>query len=279
MKTILTIAGLDPSNGAGITKDLDVFASLGIHGLSIPTCIVSQGPTGVHDIYPVAYPKFIEMVDAIKDGIGIDAIKTGVLLNEAYMDRIKDLIKGIGEVPFIIDPIIRAKDATILLSEEGIRHMREVLFPLASLVTPNIDEAAALTGLEVNGIDGMKEAVKRICDRGVKAVVIKGGHLNGPATDLLYDGGEFLTYERPRLERNVHGTGCIFSSLMASFLVSGYRVREAFLEAEEIMTALLTGSYRIARDGSGYFYTSSSIEAAWKADRWQVISKMGEWSA
>ncbi|MCX8023401.1 MAG: hydroxymethylpyrimidine/phosphomethylpyrimidine kinase [Syntrophorhabdaceae bacterium] len=252
MKKLLTIAGYDPSSGAGITMDVEIFASFGFHGLSIPTSLVIQGPKGVNDIYPVPYPQFIQMVDVI-DGLAIDGIKIGVLLNEAYGEIVWELLKR-KDTFSVIDPVISAKNGMRLLSDRGIESMKTMLFPLADVVTPNIEEASILTGIEVRTIDHMKMAAVAIKEMGPKSIVIKGGHIDGDPVDLFFDGSEFYMNKKKRLDKAVHGTGCIFSSLMLSYAVAGLNTKEAFFETSQAMERLFQSCYRIDRDG--YFYVS-----------------------
>lgn len=269
MKKILTIAGFDQSSGAGITKDLEIFSSLGMHGISVPTCLVIQGPQGVRDVYPVPYPQFFEMIDVVKEESPIDGIKTGVVWNEAYVDIIASFINGFDHTPLVVDPIVAAKNRTQLLTEEGLKRMVELLFPAADVVTPNIDEASLITGKKVNTLKDMKDCAKKIFDMGPKAVIVKGGHLKGEPIDLFYDGTEFISSKKQRIDREVHGTGCMLSSLVISFLVHGYNKKEAFAASEKMMEELLGDSYRI--DADGYFYASSGIINSKFSDRWKAL--------
>jgi hydroxymethylpyrimidine kinase / phosphomethylpyrimidine kinase / thiamine-phosphate diphosphorylase len=269
MKKILAIAGYDPSSGAGITKDLEVFASMGAHGLSVPTCIVLQGPQGVRDAYPVPYSQFYEMIDMAQSELPVDAVKIGVLWSEACVDKIASFLDKAGKTPLVIDPIIAAKNGTRLLTDEGLRRMVDVLFPRADVITPNVDEASAITGRKVTSLRDMKNCAKSLLDRGPKAVIIKGGHLKGDPVDLFYAGKEFLTSKRQRIDRTVHGTGCMFSSLITSFLAQGYDKREAFVESGRAMEDLIGDSYRIDKDG--YFYASPGITNSIVSERWRVI--------
>jgi hydroxymethylpyrimidine kinase/phosphomethylpyrimidine kinase len=272
VKQILTIAGYDPSSGAGVTKDLDIFHSLGIHGNSVPTCIVLQGPQGVQDVYPVPYPQFYEMIDMVKGELPIDGVKIGALWNEAYVDKIASFLNGVHNVPLVIDPIIAAKNGTRLLTDNGLKQMIELLFPKADVVTPNTDEAAAITGKRVSTLKDMKTCAKQILDMGPKTVIVKGGHLKGEPIDLFYDGKEFMSLKRQRIDRTVHGTGCIFSSLMISFLANDYDQREAFVASGKTMGELLGDSYRIDKDG--YFYASPGITNSVLSEKWRVLQAL-----
>lgn len=274
MKKILTIAGYDPSTGAGITKDLDVFSALGIHGVSVPTCIVLQGPQGVQDVYPIPYSQFYEMMDMVKKSSPVDGIKIGVVWNEAYVERIASLLSGLDNPTLVVDPVIASKNGARLLSDEGLKCLIERIFSVADVVTPNLPEASSIIGKEVKTLEDMEACAKDIFDMGPKAVVVKGGHLTGEPVDLLFDGKEFIFWKKHRIDREVHGTGCTFSSLMTAFLVHGYDKKEAFLASERAMEELLSDSYRI--DIDGYFYTSSGVLNSRSSDRWDVLQTMKE---
>jgi hydroxymethylpyrimidine kinase / phosphomethylpyrimidine kinase / thiamine-phosphate diphosphorylase len=274
MKKILTIAGYDSSSGAGITKDLDVFSSLGMHGISVPTCLVLQGPQGVQDVYPIPYVQFIEMIDLVKKGLSIDGIKIGALWNEAYVERIALFLEGLDNIPLVVDPVIESKNKTGLLTDKGLAKLIEMIFPLTDVVTPNLHEASLIVGKEVKTLEDMEGCAKDIFDMGPGAVIVKGGHLVGEPVDLFFDGEEFAFWKKHRINREVHGTGCTFSSLMTAFLVCGYDKKEAFLASEKAMEEILGDSYRI--DVDGFFYASSGIINSKFSDRWRVLQAMKE---
>jgi hydroxymethylpyrimidine kinase/phosphomethylpyrimidine kinase len=256
MKNILTIAGYDPSSGAGIARDMDTFFSLGIHGLSIPTCTVVQGPKGVTGIYRRPIKEFKELVALVGKGLPLHGVKVGVGCDAPYIREIAGLLKR-KKVPLVIDPVISAKNGTELITEAGLKVLIKSLFPLAMVITPNIDEASRLSGIQIKTIDDMKEAARFIIETGPKAVIVKGGHLKGNPIDILYDGTEFIQKKKKRINREIHGTGCSFSSLVVSFLVLGYSLKDAFFASEDLMEEALKGSYRI--DKKGYFYMSTGI--------------------
>lgn len=272
MKTILTIAGFDPSSGAGITRDLDTFFSLGIHGASVPTSFVIQGPLGVKSIEPVPLEQFSDMVEAVTETIPIDGMKLGVLCNSSFIGPIATLKERFPKTPFIIDTVFAAKNGTSLITEDGKRLLIEKLFPLADIITPNIDEASAITGKRADSLDEMKESAMALCSLGPRAVVLKGGHLEGNPVDVLYDGKEFTLFARNRIERTVHGTGCSFSSLLVSFLTLGYPVREAFNATEVRMSRGLSASYRFGN--TGYHYLSTGLINAGDAGRETVLQTL-----
>ena len=272
MRTVLTIAGFDPSSGAGITKDLDVFFSLGVHGLSVPTACVVQGPRGVQAVYPTPLEQFSAMLDLLSAGPRVDGVKIGVVWDEPYCERIAAALTSMGRISVVVDPVASAKNAVSLVTGAGLKRLVGDIFPLATVVTPNIDEAAIITGKKINDLEGMKEAAQSIREMGPLAVIVKGGHLEGEPVDVLFDGEEFTLFERRRSERQVHGTGCVFSSALTAFLVQGYPMREAFFAAETFMTAQLKESYKI--DEKGYFYSSSASTGTRQADRYEVLAAL-----
>ncbi|MCX7965887.1 MAG: bifunctional hydroxymethylpyrimidine kinase/phosphomethylpyrimidine kinase [Syntrophorhabdaceae bacterium] len=272
MKKILTIAGFDPSGGAGITMDMEVFKQNGIYGLSIPTCIVVQGPYGVSEVYPIPYEAFSFMLNEIKD-MGIDAIKIGVLYDEPYIEKITGFIKAMGrQIAIVLDPVFSSKNKTELLTKRGISKLKTSLIPHITVLTPNLDEAEILTGIDIMDDRSMEKAARALHREGARAVIIKGGHKKGKPVDILFDGKDTIKYTRDRLDREIHGTGCVFSSLVTSYLCLGYPVREAFFASEQQLDRLLKESFRIA-DG-GYHYMSLGILKSIEAEKWEVINTL-----
>jgi hydroxymethylpyrimidine kinase / phosphomethylpyrimidine kinase / thiamine-phosphate diphosphorylase len=272
MKKILTIAGYDPSSGAGITRDLDVFFSLGLHGLSAPTATVIQGPLGVSALHPTPLPQFTSMLDVSRAGIDLSGVKIGVVWDEPYCMEIASFLSERPHIPVVIDPISQAKNDTPLVTGKGFSSLITALFPLAAAVTPNITEASAITGRKIDGPEDMKEAARAILGKGPRAVIIKGGHLEGEPMDLLFDGDDFVFHRKRRVHKTVHGTGCMFSSAIASFLAHGYPLKVAFFATQDFMTSMLNESYRI--DDKGYFYSSSGIVAGRRSGRIGVLDSL-----
>jgi hydroxymethylpyrimidine/phosphomethylpyrimidine kinase len=202
------------------------------------------------------------MLDTVSDEIALDGIKIGVLSNAGQVKSIASFLRKYCERPIVFDPVTRAKNGQRLLSAAGLARAVKEIFPLVFLLTPNLDEASQLVGRKIANLMEMQQAAKTIAGMGPKHVLIKGGHLPGEPVDLLYDGNQFITHEKMRLDREVHGTGCAFSSLILAFIVLGYPLQDAFFEAERIMDELLKASYRLAPDG--YWYTSLTHIAASK---------------
>jgi hydroxymethylpyrimidine kinase/phosphomethylpyrimidine kinase len=256
MKNILTIAGYDPSSGAGITRDLDIFFSLGLHGLSAPTCTVIQGPMGVMSVRPTPIKTFEEILEGIERDIPVHGVKIGVLCNTSHIKATAAFLKRRGNIPVVIDPVFAAKNGAMLLADNAVATLIKELFPVASIITPNIDEAARMCGMVVKNRGHMEKTARLLLKKGPRAVVIKGGHLKGNPEDIFFDGTVFCTWERKRINRQIHGTGCTFSSLLTAFLVLGNRADDAFFAAEDAMEKQLSSSYRIGP--KGYCYLSSA---------------------
>lgn len=270
MKNILTIAGYDPTSGSGITRDMDTFFSFGFHAISVPTCTVVQGPKGVTDVCPTPQDQFSRMLGTINDGLRVDGVKVGVVYDQWYVDEISKFLRKRKGIPVVVDPVFAAKNKKGLITEAGMRRLVNTVFPMASIVTPNIEEASMLMGRRIGSIQEMKASAKILVDHGINAVVIKGGHLKGEPTDILYDGKAFIEWKKKRIGRVIHGTGCSFSSSVLSCLVAGYPVNEAFAAAQEHMDRLLRESYRI--DADGYFYVSSGITNSRAAQKWEILN-------
>lgn len=272
MKHVLTIAGHDLSSGAGITKDLEIFLALGLHPVSIPTSFVVQGPGGVSDLFPTPAKPFDKMLETANNEMQLDGIKVGVLGETTHVKAVSSFLHGYLEKPIVVDPVIASKNGFRLISNDGLDVMIQHIFPLAYLITPNIDEAVTILKKPIRNVKEMERAAMLLSQRGPRHVLLKGGHLPGEPIDVLFDGKEMVTHKKARVNREVHGTGCALSSLMLSFIVLGYPLREAFLEAESLMEELLKESYKL--NGSGYWYTSLTRIAHKGNERWHVLNAM-----
>lgn len=252
MKTIfkaLTIAGSDSGAGAGIQADLKTFAALGVYGTSAITAITAQNTVGVTQILELPPEMVAAQIDAVIKDIGAQALKTGMLANHAIIEVVVEKVKEHRLRNLVVDPVMVAKSGDALLREDAIETMRSKLIPLATVVTPNLPEAARLAGMEISGSRGIKEAAKRIVDLGAKSVVIKGGHRRGSATDLLYDGHHFRELKAPRMPTpHTHGTGCTFSAAIAAGLAKGLPLEKSVVEAKRYITRAIRKGFAI---GSG----------------------------
>lgn len=259
----LTIAGSDSGGGAGIQADLKTFAALGVYGTSAITAVTAQNTCGVLGVEELS-PAFVALqVEAVVTDIGVDAVKTGMLASPAIVEAVAACIARF-KLPFcVVDPVMVAKGGAPLLAEKAKEAVIKRLLPLAFAVTPNIPEAAALIGKSVTGTESMKEAARRIFDMGPKWVLVKGGHLEGDALDLLFDGRDFYDFESERIiTKNTHGTGCTLSAAVAACLARGLAVPEAVNKAKEYVTFAIQNSLDI---GHGHGPTHHFAELYRKA--------------
>lgn len=237
---VLTIAGSDTSGGAGIQADLRVFSQLGVNGFSVITAITSQTPSSVNSIFPVPLNIIENQIDVLFDAFNIKVVKTGMLYTGKVIDIIAKKIKSEKINRLIIDPIIKSSSDYWLIEEHAIKVLKQVLIPLAFLVTPNIYEAQYLSGVKINNISDAEEAAKIIYKLGPQNVLITGGHLNGYwATDLLFNGSEFIKFKKKKAPKaQLHGSGCTFSAAIAANLTKDKPLKESIQNAKKIVTAL-----------------------------------------
>jgi hydroxymethylpyrimidine/phosphomethylpyrimidine kinase len=226
-KVLLSIAGYDPTAGAGILLDIRTFIKLGFHGIGIVTALTAQNTARVTDtFFPPA--RFIEeqYQELIVD-IKISGIKVGMLGSRENIPVITQILSENPEIPLVIDPIIRSSSGYRLLAEEDLSVYTETIGPKASLITPNIYEATLLSGMAIKDIDGMHRAAERIFQTILAPCLLKGGHLEDQPTDVLFDGEKFTLFPNKKIEKTVHGTGCFLSSSLLSYLVLGRSVQDA----------------------------------------------------
>ena len=249
----LTIAGSDSGGGAGIQADLKTFSALGCYGMSVLTALTAQNTVAVTGIHPVP-PAFIaQQIDAVMEDIGVDAVKIGMLHSSEVIRTVAERLAHHRVARIVVDPVMVAKSGARLLQDEAVAALRAVLLPLATVITPNLPEAAALLGTPIVGVAEMQEACRALGELGPEAVLLKGGHLGGKESpDVLYVAAErsLTVLEAGRVEtENTHGTGCTLSSAIAAYLAQGYGVRPAVESAKAYMTAALRAgaAYRLGR--------------------------------
>jgi hydroxymethylpyrimidine/phosphomethylpyrimidine kinase len=229
----LTIAGSDSGGGAGIQADLKTFSAFGVYGASAITAITAQNTVGVFAIHDVPAGVVAAQIDAVLDDIGADAAKTGMLSSPEIIETVADRLRAHGVTALVVDPVMVAKSGDRLLREDAVRSLRELLLPLAAVVTPNAPEASVLAGIEVVDAASAREAARRIHALGPRLVVVKGGHLDGATSDdLVFDGRNFEVLSGRRVAtRHTHGTGCTFSAAIAACLARGLEPMDAAREA------------------------------------------------
>jgi hydroxymethylpyrimidine/phosphomethylpyrimidine kinase len=270
----LTIAGSDSGGGAGIQADLKTFAALGVYGASVITSVTAQNTlevTGIHDLPP----EFITLqLDTVIRDLPIDAIKTGMLSNPAIIRAVSERLRALGVQRLVVDPVMVAKGGAALLRKEAEVELIQSLLPLAYVVTPNLGEAEVLAAMPIRHLGEMEQAARRIHAQGPRYVVVKGGHLEGPPVDVLFDGQRFQYFEGERIEtKSLHGTGCTFASAIAAELAKGAEVTEAVRRAK----AYITTAIRLAEPiGHGFGPTHHFGDLYRQAARYDILLQLEE---
>ena len=229
MRTALTIAGSDSGAGAGIQADLKTFAAHGVYGTSAITAVTAQNTLGVTMFNAVSADLVTAQIEAVVSDIGADAAKTGMLANSAIVEAVAAAVNDLDVPLLVVDPVMIAKSGDRLIDDEAVGSLKTELLRRAFLVTPNIPEAEALSGVTIRRDEDRREAARRIASMGVTAVLIKGGHYpSDDILDLLFEHGEFVEFRHSRVPgRHTHGTGCTFSAAITAQLALGRPLRKA----------------------------------------------------
>ena len=236
LPAVLSIAGSDPSGGAGIQADLKTFLACGVYGMSVITAVVAENTTGVQSVYPMPGAVVRAQLESVCSDIYPCAVKVGMLSGAEQMQAV---IGTLEQFPthLVIDPVLAAKDGTPLLEPAAIDLFSREMLPMTTLLTPNIPEAALLTGTQIRTESDRKQAAKKLVRMGAGAVLVKGGHLDGDAYDLYYDGITFTGFSAPRIETiHTHGTGCTLSAAITAYLAKGMEMKEAIAAAKNYLT-------------------------------------------
>ena len=242
----MTIDGSDSGGGTGIQADLRTFAALGVYGTSVLTAISAQNTLEVTEVLEVPVSTVRSQIEAVLSDIGADAVKTGLLASPAIIEAVAEKLREYGLANLVVDPVVVAEGGDRLLQEDAVDALRTLLIPLAKVVTPNIPEAEVLTGREIRSIDDARDAARAMVSMGAGAAVVTGGHLEGPATDILFDGEETRAVTSPRVTTTSdRGTGCTFASAITAGLAKGLSVREAVAEAKTYVTSSIRHAYPI----------------------------------
>ena len=237
MKTVLTIAGSDPSGGAGLQSDLRTFAALKVRGLSAVTAITAQNNSRVKSVMAVPEKLLREQIETLLEEFTIDAAKTGMIGSVENLRVIKKLMKTGRLKNLVIDTVLRSTGGRLLLDKAGAKELASLL-PYATVVTPNLPEASILTGIKIIDMTGMEKAAEALFEMGSRNVLVKGGHLDGAPADLLYDGRTFSYFKGKRIKgpkAAFHGTGCVLSAAIAAGLAKGKSVKAAVKEAKRFL--------------------------------------------
>ena len=251
MKTALTIAGSDSSGGAGIQADLKTMIANGVYAMTAITALTAQNTTGVQGIFEVT-PEFLEQqIDSVFTDIRPDAVKIGMVSSVGLIESIAKKLKQYEAENIVVDPVMVATSGSRLISEDAIGALKELLLPMATVLTPNIPETEVLSGMEVKTADDMIAAAKYISETYHCAVLCKGGHQLNDANDLLYRNGDYKWFNGKRIDNpNTHGTGCTLSSAIASNLAKGYDLDTAVERAKAYISGALAAMLDLGQ-GSG----------------------------
>jgi hydroxymethylpyrimidine/phosphomethylpyrimidine kinase len=232
---VLIVAGSDSGGGAGIQADIKTVTALGGYAMTAITALTAQNTLGVHGVLRVP-PEFLRLqIDCVLDDLGADAFKTGMLDNAALIETTADCLNRYPGLPLVLDPVMVAKGGQPLLAADALASLKRALLPLATLLTPNLPEAEALSGMEINGPDDMERVAEALLTLGVPAVLLKGGHLPGNVViDMLVTEDGVERFAAPRIDtRHTHGTGCTLASAIAAGLAQGMALRDAVVRGRD----------------------------------------------
>jgi len=245
---VLTIAGFDPSCGAGTAADLKTFSANNCYGVAAVTALTVQSTQGVKEVHVTSSPVLRAQLDALADDLQIAAVKIGMLGTRANAAAVAEFLDARNFPNVVLDPVVQpSAGGPDLLDASGVKYLGDELMKRASVVTPNIPEATLLTGIEIKDLAGMEAAARRLVERGARAVVIKGGHMD-KAVDLLFDGAEVMALggDHVRTE-HTHGSGCTFASAIAAQLALGRGLREAVMLAKAYVVKAIEAGFPIGK--------------------------------
>ena len=249
LKRVLTIAGSDSGGGAGIQADLKTFCAFGVYGMTAITAVTAQNTYEVVSITALEPVAIYDQIKAVAEDIGVDAVKTGMLFNAEIIEVVAEAIKNLSLPHLVVDPVMVSKSGRLLLETKAIHTLKEKIFPLAQVVTPNLNEASVLSGMPVNTIEEMKESAHIIYQMGPKFVLMKGGHLSGEEmVDILFDGKkEFIFSVKKQMTKNTHGTGCTYSAALTALLALGYETSAAVKIVRRYMDLVIKHSLALGK--------------------------------
>jgi len=249
MLTVMSIAGFDPSGGAGALADIKTFAAMGCFGTAAVTSLTFQNTVAVYGAAHQTAEVLRSQIESVIDDFEIAAVKIGMTPTRELIEAVAEIVEKKRLPNVVVDTVIRSTSGYDLIDEDAVGSLIERLLPLADVITPNMAEAERLTGSEAQDLDGMKRAARRIHEMSAapksrrtarRAVLVKGGHMEGEATDVLFDGGDFHIFGAPKIEtRETRGTGCTLSSAIAALLARGCDVPEAVARAKQYLSEIL----------------------------------------
>ncbi|MFH1866125.1 MAG: bifunctional hydroxymethylpyrimidine kinase/phosphomethylpyrimidine kinase [Candidatus Eisenbacteria bacterium] len=241
--TALTIAGSDSSGGAGIQADLKTMSAFGVYGTTALTAVTAQNTLGVTDSLFLSPDLVARQIDAVIVDIGADAAKTGMLGTAAIIEAVAERIAHHRIRNLVVDPVMIATSGAALIEDDAVGALKTALLPLAFLATPNVPEAETLSGVKIVSLETMEEAARAVHALGARNVLVKAGHMEGSATDILFDGVSITRFTVERIEGGkIHGTGCTLSAALASGLALGLELTDAVVRAKSFVTRAIAES-------------------------------------
>lgn len=273
MKTCLTIAGSDCTGGAGVQADLKAFSAHGLFGMSVIVSVVAENTHVVKSVFDMSPEAIRDQIECVMTDIPPDAVKVGMLSSVACMEAVAEGLERYRPAQVVVDPVMIAKHGAALMQPDALETFRRRIYPLASLLTPNIPEAETLLGCKIETLQDMKTAAWALADASGAAVLVKGGHFEGAPVDVLYDGAAFSTFTTERIDtKNTHGTGCTLSSAIASNLALGHSMAESVARAKAYVTTAIRHAmnlghgngpthhfYRLYREGLAWLETPEEV--------------------
>lgn len=246
----MSIAGSDSGGGAGIQADLKTFAALGVHGTTAITAITAQNTLGVTAIHEMTPAIVQAQISAVVEDIGVQAAKTGMLGSAEIIEAVAHAVRRFGLHNLVVDPVMVAKGGARLLHDDAVTALRDLLLPLALVVTPNLPEAEVLLDREIRTIDERRAAARDLVELGARAAVVKGGHAPKDVTDVMWDGTQMIELSGERIAtRRTHGSGCVFSAAITAELAKGAELPAAVRTAKRFVTSAIANSIEI---GAGH---------------------------
>lgn len=248
----ISVGGSNSRGGAGLQADLKAFQECGVFGMGVVTAIVTLQADGQRGIFPQSVDAIEKQLTAAIEGIGTDALKTGVLYNSEIITSVASLLNRYDLPRIVVDPVILTKRGDALFRQEAIETLKKELLPFATVVTPNVPEAEMLSGLPIQTVEEMKQAAAKIYEQGPQYVLVKGGRLQGEyAVDVLYDGSQYSFFEAKRIPTiHTNGAGCTFSAIITAELAKGNSVKQAVETAKNMITAAVRHAWPLGDQGA-----------------------------
>jgi len=247
-RTVLSIAGWDPSAGSGVAADLKTIAAFGHYGVGVVTAVTAQNSQGIQAIYDLPMEFIAQQIESLQSDIDIHAVKTGMLGTARATTIVASLVQSLRLGNVVVDPVLRSAGGTALLEKKAIAVLKERLIPLASVITATTDVAAALTGIRATDVRTMKDATRALVKLGAKAAVVTGGQMGPRAIDVLYDGKHFSIYDSTLIPTtNTRGVGCTFATGLACLLARSLPLPEAVDETRRYVSRAANHPYRIGK--------------------------------